>query len=244
LANGIQLSKSFFDFKLVIKALIFDVDGTLAETEELHRESFNRAFSQFGLKWHWDQETYGELLTTTGGKERMVRYAADMGLPPIDAAVVLDMHHTKNALYAASVASGALTLRPGVEQIIRAALAQNIKLGIATTTSRSNIEALISACVPKDLQNIFEVIVCGEDVTNKKPNPEVYNQCLLRLKIRASEAIAFEDSPVGLAAALAAGIPTIVTPSAYTINGSFVGALKVIADLQCSLESLIALTTV
>ncbi len=228
----------------MIKALIFDVDGTLAETEDLHRECFNKTFSQFGLNWHWDQKTYGELLTTTGGKERMVRYAAEMGLSPIDAAVVLDMHHTKNSLYAASVANGALTLRPGVEEVIRVAMARNMKLGIATTTSRSNITALISACFPEELQDKFQTIVCGEDVIHKKPNPEAYGLCLARLKIEAKEAIAFEDSLIGLAASLAAGIPTIVTPSAYTRDGNFVGALKVIADLQCGLESLIELITV
>ncbi len=209
-----------------------------------HRESFNKTFSQFGLKWHWDKKTYGELLTTTGGKERMVRYSAEMGLSPIDASVVLDMHHTKNSHYANSVANGALALRAGVEHIIRAALVQNLKLGIATTTSRSNVRALLSACFQKDLDGIFQTIVCGEDVTHKKPDPEVYSLCLARLKIEAKEAIAFEDSPVGLVASLAAGISTIVTPSAYTLNGSFVGPLKVITDLQCGLDSLLQLANV
>lgn len=220
----------------MIKALIFDVDGTQAETEELHRQCFNKAFVQVGLNWHWDQQIYGKLLTTTGGKERIARYATEIGLTSFQAEAVQDMHRAKNAHYATAVISGALVLRPGVLRLVREAKSGGLKLGIATTSSSSNVTALVSACFPNDFTSIFDVIVCGEDVTNKKPNPEVYKLCLARLEIAAEEAIAFDDSPVGLAAALAAHIPTFVTPSPYTKRDTFVGALKLIPNLQQRLD--------
>ncbi len=229
-------------FNVLIKALIFDVDGTLAETEELHRQSFNITFAQFGLNWHWDQLTYGKLLITTGGKERMMRYATEISLTSFQAEAVQNMHRAKNSHYATAIAAGALALRPGVEHLIREVKSRGLKLGIATTTSRSNVTALLSACFPSDFESVFEVIVCGEDVTSKKPNPEAYNLCLARLKIEATEAIAFEDSSVGLAAARAAHISTIVAPSAYTRHDTFVGALRILTDLQHSLDFFLSTT--
>ncbi len=225
----------------MIKALIFDVDGTLAETEELHRASFNKTFSEFALDWHWDEQTYSRLLATTGGKERIFRYVAELGLPTLHATMVQEMHRSKNSHYAKAVVSGGLTLRPGVEQLIAAANARGLKLGIATTTSRSNVMALISGCFPNNFRKLFQVMVCGEDVSDKKPNPEVYNLCLQQMKIAADEAIAFEDSPAGLAAALAANIATILTPSAYTRNEIFKGARVVLPDLKCNLDWLLEL---
>jgi HAD superfamily hydrolase (TIGR01509 family) len=223
----------------MIKALIFDVDGTLAETEELHRASFNKVFAQFGFDWHWDEETYGKLLTTTGGKERIIRHVSELGLPPLDVAVVQKMHHAKNVLYAEAVATGGLVLRPGVEQTIRGAKSRGLRLGIATTTSRSNVTALTAACFPFEGQQLFDTIICGEDVSRKKPDPEVYTLCLERMQIAPDEALAFEDSAVGLSAAASAGIATIVTPSRYTEKDTFQGALAVLADLTVDLDRLI-----
>ena len=94
--------KAAMQVRHVLKALIFDVDGTLAETEELHRESFNSVFTQFGLDWHWSREIYGQLLTTTGGKERIARYVKEQGLPPFDSTTIANMHSVKNARYAKS----------------------------------------------------------------------------------------------------------------------------------------------
>jgi HAD superfamily hydrolase (TIGR01509 family) len=222
----------------MLKALIFDVDGTLAETEELHRTSFNHAFEQFGIDWNWNRETYARLLTTTGGKERIVRFANNKGLRPLDGALVAALHKTKNARYAELVTTCALKLRPGVGSLIRDAVAQGLKLGIATTTSRSNVESLMQCCFSEAERECFGSIVCAEDVSVKKPNPEVYLQCLKDLELSADGVIAIEDSQTGLAAARGARLATIVTPSTYTQGDDFSGALAVLPKLPDRLDEI------
>ena len=224
----------------MLKALIFDVDGTLAETEELHRASFNKVFAHFNLNWHWDLETYGKLLTTTGGKERIARYAFEIGYRLPDAELILKMHSLKNDYYAKAVCDGGLVLRPGIGKIIREAPHRGIKLGIATTTSRSNLMALLRSCFSETEQMAFNAIVCGEDVSRKKPDPEVFLKCLAELSVRPNEALVIEDSLIGLAAAKAANIATIVTPSAYTLNEQFSGALAVLPDLAGGIEHVLS----
>jgi HAD superfamily hydrolase (TIGR01509 family) len=217
----------------VLKALIFDVDGTLAETEELHRVCFNKVFTQFGLDWHWTREIYGLLLATTGGKERIARFVTEQGLPALEPSMITQMHQAKNMLYVKAVEGGALSLRPGVKRFILGAHRRGLKLGIATTTSRSNFTALMKSCFPE--RECFSAIVCGEDVGQKKPNPEVFILCLKKLNVSPTEAVAIEDSAVGLAAALAAGIPTVVTPSAYTSHQNFAGAMAILPKLSGNL---------
>jgi HAD superfamily hydrolase (TIGR01509 family) len=216
----------------MLKALIFDVDGTLAETEEIHRDSFNMAFKIAGLNWHWDKACYAKLLSTTGGKERIARFGAEQKLPQMSVEALARLHLSKNQFYAETVAHGGLSLRPGVARVIKDAKDSGLKLGIATTTSRSNLDALLRCCFGSKCDDIFDAIVCGEDVRRKKPDPEVYQLCLSRLDVVPAAALAFEDSGVGLKAALAAGIRTVVTPSSYTRNDDFSGAEKVQSDLD------------
>lgn len=214
-----------------LRALIFDVDGTLAETEDIHRRSFNTAFQNAGLNWKWDRPAYAALLTTTGGKERITRYVAEQNLPHIFPAYIALLHAAKNTIYADTLASGGLSLRPGVAQLIADARNANLKLGVATTTSKSNLVALLQCCFGTKSESVFDVMVCGEDVHRKKPDPEVYASCLAKLRVRSHEAIAFEDSGVGLKAALAAGVRTVITPSIFTTKDNFSGAAEILADL-------------
>ncbi len=229
--------------KSALKGLIFDVDGTLAETEEVHRASFNTVFERFGLDWHWSKETYRKLLTTTGGKERMARFAADEKSSRVDAKLIAYMHKAKNELYAGAIAKGELQLRPGVRSLVRDAAIRGLKLGIATTTSRSNLDALMQACFSEEEQRYFEALVCGEDVAAKKPNPDAYLQGLAKLGLQPDEVLAIEDSVVGLAAARAAQIPTIITPGIYTIGDDFRGALAVVTRLPNDIDQLKALAS-
>jgi HAD superfamily hydrolase (TIGR01509 family) len=214
-----------------LRALIFDVDGTLAETEDIHRRSFNIAFENAGLKWNWDKPAYTKLLTTTGGKERITRYIAEQNLPNISPADIARLHAAKNAVYADTFAGGGVSLRPGVARLIADARAANLKLGVATTTSKSNLVALLQCCFGAKCERIFDVMICGEDVVRKKPDPEVYVSCLAKLHVEPHQAIAFEDSGVGLRAALAAGLRTVVAPSTFTTHDNFSGASEVLADL-------------
>ena len=213
-----------------MKTLIFDVDGTLAETEEVHRAAFNRVFAEHGLDWNWNVDLYRELLKTTGGKERMRAYAKMVGAE-LDDAQIQRMHLAKNAHYGA-LTRGRATLRPGVEDLIRRGHAAGLKLAICTTTSRANIEALIEATLGAEGLALFDTIVGAEDAPVKKPAPDAYLLALKRLGLPAADCLAFEDSANGLAAARAAGIATVVTPGIYTAHETFEGAAVVLPSLE------------
>jgi beta-phosphoglucomutase-like phosphatase (HAD superfamily) len=219
-----------------LQALIFDVDGTLADTErDGHRVAFNLAFAEHGLDWDWDEELYGELLTVTGGKER-IRYfvehhAADVAQRPDFNALVATLHATKTEHYVRLVASGQLPLRPGIARLIDDARASGLRLAIATTTTPENVEALLGATLAPDAMTWFEVIGAGDVVPAKKPAPDIYHWVLERLGLAPDACLALEDSENGLAASLGAGIPTLITENAYTRGQNFSGALAVLPDL-------------
>ena len=212
----------------MLRASIFDVDGTLAETEELHRAAFNAAFADAGLDWVWDVPLYGTLLRTTGGKERLRAFAQMRG-PALGEEMAARLHAAKNAHYAASMRGGACALRPGVEQVVRAAGVRGFRLAIATTTSRSNVDVLLEAT---HLAGLFEVVVAGDEVARKKPAPDVYVRVLELLGLPAEDCLAFEDSRNGLLAARGAGLATVVTPGFYTTDEDFEGAREVLTDFS------------
>ena len=219
-------------------ALIFDVDGTLAETEhEGHRPAFNEAFREAGLDWRWDEDLYGELLAVTGGKERIRRYIERHrpGFRP-PAGVSLDelvarLHRAKNAAFARRVREGALGLRPGVARLLGEARAAGVPLAIATTTSPENVEALLRHTLGAEAPGWFDVVVAGDMVSAKKPSPEVYERAVQALGVDTGRCVAFEDSAHGVAAARGAGVPVVVTPSHYTRGEDFDGALLVVEHL-------------
>ncbi len=215
------------------KALIFDVDGTLAETEEAHRQAFNDTFQANGMDWHWDVALYGQLLKTTGGKERMAAYQQGQRAdePQLDQTRIEELHLQKTKRYGAILAEGGLSLRAGVADLIARASKAGLRLAIATTTSRPNVGALTQCCWGKPPEEIFEVIATGEQVQAKKPAPDLFELALMRLGLPASDCLAFEDSRNGLLAATRAGLRTIVTPGQYTGDEDFSGAEKVIPSL-------------
>lgn len=212
-----------------MKALIFDVDGTLAETEDLHRRAFNAAFAEAGLGWRWSREDYRRLLTTTGGKERIARHAAEIGGDPA-AFDIPALHRAKTARYTALMAAGGPPLREGIAGLIERGRLAGLRLAVATTTSRPNVEALALAAFGRPAEEVFDVLACGDEVAHKKPAPDVYLLALARLGLPASAALALEDSRNGLLAARAAGIACVVSPSAYTAGEDFAGALAVLPE--------------
>jgi HAD superfamily hydrolase (TIGR01509 family) len=212
-----------------VRALIFDVDGTLAETEEIHRAAFNQAFAEAGLGWVWTEELYARLLKVTGGQERIAAYVQEFGCPPVDAPA---LHRRKTEIYNERIRCGNVALRPGVERLMRQARERGLALAIATTTSRPNVISLVAATLGESAVAWFASIRTGEDVARKKPAPEVFNLALADLGLAAADCVAFEDSANGLKAALAAGIPTIITPSIYTLGEDFSGAALVLRDLD------------
>lgn len=217
-----------------LAALIFDVDGTLAETEEVHRDAFNTVFAEEGLGWHWDRSLYRRLLAVSGGRERMRAYAAEAAPERLDAGfdgLAARMHERKTAIYTARVAAGAVPLRPGVAAILREARSAGLRCAVATTTSRANVIALLEGATGGEGHGWFETLVCAEDAPIKKPAPDVYHEALRRLGLPAAAALAFEDSTNGLAATRAAAIPVVITEGVYTAGDDFTGALAVLPDL-------------
>jgi HAD superfamily hydrolase (TIGR01509 family) len=203
-----------------LAALIWDVDGTLAETErDGHRVAFNAAFESLGLSWRWSVAHYGELLTTTGGYERLLRDLAHRDDAPAAVAgrqaLARELHRRKNAAYAQRVAAGAIALRPGVERLMDEALTAGARMAIATTTSRSNVEALLGRHLGARWAQRFGAIVCAEDAPLKKPHPQAYLAALRGLGVAADQALAVEDSPAGLASAGAAGVRVLLVRSVY-----------------------------
>jgi HAD superfamily hydrolase (TIGR01509 family) len=219
---------------LSLEAIIFDVDGTLAETEEVHRAAFNAAFREAGLPWHWSQELYGRLLKVTGGKERIHHFIDSHGIEPLaespaDAgSAILALHAAKTAHYAALVRDGAMALRPGFHSLIEDARRERVRLAIATTTSLPNVEALLRATIGEQAAGYFEVIAAGDSVANKKPAPDIYLSALAQLGAPASACVAVEDSHNGLRSALAAGITTLIVRNGYTRDEDFSGAALVV----------------
>ena len=218
------------------RAIIFDVDGTLAETEETHRKAFNRAFERAGLPWHWDQALYAELLAVTGGKERIRHYIEDFGaegVPDSDLDTFIKaLHADKTAAYTELVTGGGLELRPGIRALIATAQSKGYRLAIATTTTPANIDALLAATFGEGGRELFEVICAGDSVPNKKPAPDVFLKTLAELDLPAASCVALEDSRNGLLSSVAAGIPTIVTPGIYTSDQAFDEAALVVEDLE------------
>ena len=221
-----------------LKALVFDVDGTLADTEMAHMDAFNHAFSAEGLDWHWDVETYTRLLEISGGKERMMHYWKQVhpDIKDIDGGGLKDtidrLHAMKSAAYENAVQSYAVQLRPGVLNLIQSAHQSGLRLAIATTTSPVNIAVLLRNAIGPDWKSLFSVVEDASTAPNKKPHPQVYTQTLSRLGLKSSDCLAFEDSSNGLRAAVSAGLPVIVTPNNFTAHHDFSGALQVLPDLS------------
>ncbi len=213
-----------------LRALLWDVDGTLAETErDGHRVAFNQAFEAMRLPWRWDEALYGQLLNVTGGRERLRADMAGRADAPVSAgereALVTELHRRKTEIYTALVREAGLPLRPGVLELITEAREAGLRQAITTTTGRANVDALLGVHFGPRWRELFEVAICGEDVSCKKPDPEVFQRALQALGLGPLEAVALEDSPGGVAAAIAADVPVVVPRSAYFAHATIEGAI-------------------
>lgn len=223
-----------------LQALIFDVDGTLAETErDGHRLAFNRAFAAANLDWDWSIDLYGELLEVAGGKER-IQFYLDRYHPvfqPPEAAVgdlkswIAALHQAKTAHYKQLLTEGVIPVRPGVRRLLQEARAQGVRLAIATTSAPENAIVLLETAIAPDAQSWFEVLAAGDIVPAKKPAPDIYFYVLQAMQLDPQACLVIEDSPQGLQAALQAGLKTIVTVNDYTRHQDFSGATLILNHL-------------
>ena len=223
-----------------LKALLFDVDGTLSDTErDGHRVAFNQAFKEYGLDWNWDIDTYGELLAVTGGKERMKFYTEQFlqrhqltnKLPENLDTLIPELHQAKTRHYTKLLSTGAIPLRPGVERLINEAREKNFRLAIVTTTTPENVTALLTHTLGKESIDWFEVIAAGDIVPAKKPAPDIYDFTLKAMDLTADECIAFEDSANGIKSSHGANLKTIITINDYTKDHNFDGACIVLDQM-------------
>jgi HAD superfamily hydrolase (TIGR01509 family) len=210
------------------EALIFDVDGTLADTEEVHRQAFNLAFGACRLDWFWDAPLYGDLLRVTGGKERIASFIERLKLPATERRCLSDLipeiHRAKTRLYRELVEVGQIKARAGVRRLLLEAREAGMRVAIASTTSPENIEPLVTAGLGPQAMKWFDTIATGDVVANKKPAPDIYNVALKTLGVPAARAIAVEDSAIGVESAKAAGLFTVATPNIWTQAQDFTAA--------------------
>ncbi len=214
----------------MLQAVLWDVDGTLAETErDGHLVAFNRAFAELGIPWRWSEQRYAALLAVTGGRERLLHDMQSQEHAPAGCKARRELaqtvHRLKNEHYARIIARGDLALRPGVPELLADCSNQGFPMAIVTTTSRVNVEALLQVHLGKKWQTQFEAIVCAEEAPRKKPDPQAYVIALDKLALRAGDTVALEDAPAGIAAAQAVGVPVISTRSHYFTHADVTGVL-------------------
>jgi len=219
-----------------LKALIFDVDGTLADTErDGHRVAFNLAFEKAGLDWRWSEELYGQLLSVTGGKERILhyldKYNPDFKRPDNLQQFVADLHKSKTDFYTRLLGEGNIPLRSGVKRLINEAREAGLRLAIATTTTPANVSALLQHAMDADAESWFEVIAAGDIVESKKPAADIYFYALEEMALKPEECLAFEDSRNGILSSCGANLTTIITVNEYTKNDNFNGAAIVLDNM-------------
>jgi HAD superfamily hydrolase (TIGR01509 family) len=216
-----------------MKALIFDCDGVLVDTErDGHRVAFNRAFAAAGIDAEWDVELYGRLLKIAGGKERMTHYFNQVGWPNGTTAETLipELHKRKTALFTDLIAQGSLPLRPGISRLVDETYAAGIRLGVCTTSDPKAIDGVLDLFGAQRKQ-WFEVVLAGDIVKKKKPDPAIYNLAKQRFALEGHDCVVVEDSRNGLLASLGAGMPTLITTSTYTKDEDFTGASRVVPEL-------------
>jgi HAD superfamily hydrolase (TIGR01509 family) len=216
-----------------LKALIFDLDGTMADTEELHRQAFNAAFIRLELWWDWGPLRYSELLEASGGQDRLHRYVDSLKVPPAEKArlhaIVPVIHYTKSEIYAELLRAGQPPLRPGVKRVVAEARREGLKVAVISSTASANARAILDVHFGK---GEIDLLVSAEEVARRKPAPDLYLRALSLLRLPAEDCMAFEDSASGLRAARAAGLATVVTPSRWTMAQDFTGADFLLRDLS------------
>jgi HAD superfamily hydrolase (TIGR01509 family) len=217
-----------------LRAILFDMDGTIVDTEkDGHRVAFNMAFAQHGLKAEWDVDLYHNLLQISGGKERMKFWFENSGkewLPPeipIDG-FIQQLHQLKTTIFISLIENGKLPLRPGIKRIMQEANESGILVGICSTSNEKSVNTIANTL----LEGIkIDLILAGDVVTRKKPDPEIYLLALQKTGLAAEEVIVVEDSENGLISAKEAGIKVLVTVNEYTKNENLDRADAVVSSL-------------
>jgi HAD superfamily hydrolase (TIGR01509 family) len=218
-----------------LRALVFDCDGVLAETErDGHRVAFNETFARMGYDLRWDVDLYRELVKVGGGKERMKHFFDSTSWPAGTNdrdALIKELHRLKTDCYTQIIESGRLPLRPGVARLVDEAIAADVKLAVCSTSNEKSVHTLIEKLLGPACKARFDVILAGDVVAKKKPDPEIYRLVRERLRLKPTQGVVVEDNRNGLLAAKGAGWHCVVTTNAYTQNEDFAEADLVVSEL-------------
>lgn len=218
-----------------MKAIIFDCDGVLADTErDGHRAAFNKAFAKKGYAVEWGVELYGELLAVSGGKERMKHYFDSYGWPcdVVDKETLIkELHKLKTDYFMQIIESGELPLRPGVARLVDEAIAADVTLAVCSTSHERAVSLVVEKLLGSERKARFSAILAGDVVSKKKPDPEIYNLASKRLDLEPSECVVIEDNRNGLLSAKAAGMNCVITTNGYTKDEDFTEADLVVCEL-------------
>lgn len=219
----------------MLKALIFDCDGVLVDTErDGHRVAFNMAFAEKGLGVEWDVPTYGALLEVAGGKERMRHYFDENGRPEGVTdwdEYIKELHRLKTDLFRGIIESGRLKLRPGVARLVDEATSAGVRLAVCSTSNERAVKLIVEKLLGPDRRRKFSAILAGDVVSKKKPDPAIYDLAKRRLGLDGGECMVVEDSRNGLLAAKAAGMHCVITTNGYTEAEDFAEADAVYPEL-------------
>ena len=210
---------------MTLQALIFDVDGTIADTEEVHRQAFNATFLAMDLGWNWSEAEYMVLLGVSGGPERLAHYISSLRVSPAErqrlVGLVPAIHREKTRLYYELISDGRAAARPGVARLMNEAREAGVKLALAATSTTANVEALVGAVLGPKALGWFGAVASADEVAQKKPAPDLYRRIVGTLRVPTDACVAIEDSANGVLAAKAAGLTTIATPSRWTATQDF-----------------------
>jgi len=247
------------------QGIIFDVDGVILESESLHREAYNKSFEEFGVSYRWSPEYYDELQNKVGGgKPKMKYYFGEYGWPESKlgssptteeekTALVDKLQDRKTEIYKEFITGEVGKLRPGVARLMDEVLAAkkkgDLRLGICSASTKSSCLFVLDNLVGQERLQYFDVILAGDDVERKKPDPQIYKEALRRFpeSVDPSKCVVIEDSLIGLQAAKAAGMKCVVTHTSSTANQDFGAADLVVSELgdeptvQVDLEALLQL---
>jgi HAD superfamily hydrolase (TIGR01509 family) len=220
---------------MTLKALLFDVDGTIADTEEVHRLSYNQAFLRLNLGWDWDPALYADLLSISGGTERLAVWIDRLDVADGERQrlrqLIPHIHRTKTEEYAARLDEGQLRLRPGVLRLIREACESGLQVGCVSSSAWSNVSNLL-AVVFRGASGVRIAATVGSDmVPRKKPAPDLFEMLMRMMRVEAHDCLAIEDSGNGVASARAAGLAVLATPSRWTRGQDFSAATIVLSSL-------------
>ena len=221
-----------------LEGVFWDLDGTIANTElEAHLPAFNRSFESLGLGWYWDEKTYIDLLKINGGKNR-IAYYANLKKQSFSQEFIADIHLEKQKNYLSLLKNGAVTLKYGVERLVKELKIKDVRQFIVTSSSRIQVTLLVDLLFGKE--NPFEFFISSEDVDLHKPDPLPYLKALSLSGIKSSNSIVFEDSIPGVTSSLSAKIPTICVksniPTYFDKDISLRGLVSSIGDEQENTE--------